>query len=871
MRKVLLAFTFLLASAVGAFGQSTTVSGTVTDAGSQAWTNGTYKFLFVPNPQYPTGPYTWTGGTLNFVISGSLDGSGNYSVSVPSSSAITPVGSKWILQVTPNATSPSFSTAATTITGGTQTLNATPPAILIPWSLPPGPAISAYADGEIGGTLVPGSEYFNTTSLVTRVWNGSAWTNQGAGAGGGSVGNNGDIQFSNGAGAFQNANGILAGTSAFIHPNGSLSLVGINSVTLAATSATSNAQIGVGSGGVALNSVGGIVASEGAALTYTSDTGDISDTSTLGNINLTASGGTITEIAAGTVRESPIIEDVVGSASAVTPGSVTQRVVTTTTDTILNTDRNNRVAYNSTSAVAVTLPQAASSGFDGGFNSRLSNQNAGTVTVTPTTSTINGNATLVLQEGQDCFITPSSTGTNWAADCNEPQITAGSGISLTRGVHSLTITNAGSTGTVTNIATTSPITGGPITTTGTIACGTCTTNAAALTSNALVIGGGGQAVSALGSLGTTTTVLHGNAAGAPTFGAVNLATDVTGQLPIGSVGSAGLSGTSPITISAAGAIACSTCNTSAATVTSVSFTGGLISVATPTTTPAFTVAGTSGGIPYFSSTSTWASSAALTANILVKGGGAGAAPSNSGITDNGTTVSTSELATLSGTGAASTSPFLLNGTMFTGGSGTTTFPYAFINQGASNPSSWSTSGTMFGLNGPSGFAGNFVDFHLNGGTSIFLVNTSGTVTTTGTINLGASSGLVFTGRSELVSGANGTLTAHNNTGGGNMLQSDGFQSIGTKFTASGCSNGTTLGGATVGSFLTGVSAGCSVTITMGDTMTATTGWSCWATDGTTATGNPISQTGAASTTTATLTLPAGNVSGDLIRFGCLAY
>jgi hypothetical protein len=41
------------------------------------------------------------------------------------------------------------------------------------------------------------------------------------------------------------------------------------------------------------------------------------------------------------------------------------------------------------------------------------------------------------------------------------------------------------------------------------------------------------------------------------------------------------------------------------TVTSVSFTGGLISVATATTTPAFTVAGTSGGIPYFSSTSTW--------------------------------------------------------------------------------------------------------------------------------------------------------------------------------------------------------------------------------------------------------------------------
>ena len=62
------------------------------------------------------------------------------------------------------------------------------------------------------------------------------------------------------------------------------------------------------------------------------------------------------------------------------------------------------------------------------------------------------------------------------------------------------------------------------------------------------------------------------------------------------------------------------------TVSSVSFTGGLISVATPTTTPALTVAGTSGGIVYFSSASTWASSAVLTANALMIGGGAGAAP-----------------------------------------------------------------------------------------------------------------------------------------------------------------------------------------------------------------------------------------------------
>jgi hypothetical protein len=68
------------------------------------------------------------------------------------------------------------------------------------------------------------------------------------------------------------------------------------------------------------------------------------------------------------------------------------------------------------------------------------------------------------------------------------------------------------------------------------------------------------------------------------------------------------------------------------TVTSVaqSFTGGIVSVGgSPITTSgtlALTVAGTSGGVPYFSSGTTWASSAVLAANALVVGGGAGAAP-----------------------------------------------------------------------------------------------------------------------------------------------------------------------------------------------------------------------------------------------------
>ncbi|MBI3231850.1 MAG: hypothetical protein HYZ51_02090, partial [Candidatus Doudnabacteria bacterium] len=53
-----------------------------------------------------------------------------------------------------------------------------------------------------------------------------------------------------------------------------------------------------------------------------------------------------------------------------------------------------------------------------------------------------------------------------------------------------------------------------------------------LTANALVLGGGaGATPTVVGSLGTTTTLLHGNAAGAPSFSAVVLTADVSGILP----------------------------------------------------------------------------------------------------------------------------------------------------------------------------------------------------------------------------------------------------------------------------------------------------------------------------------------------------
>jgi len=65
-------------------------------------------------------------------------------------------------------------------------------------------------------------------------------------------------------------------------------------------------------------------------------------------------------------------------------------------------------------------------------------------------------------------------------------------------------------------------------------------------------------------------------------------------------------------------------DTNPGTVTSVGWTGGIVSVANPTSTPAFTVAGTQGGVPYFSSSSAWASSAAGTAGQVLTSNGSSA-------------------------------------------------------------------------------------------------------------------------------------------------------------------------------------------------------------------------------------------------------
>jgi hypothetical protein len=66
-------------------------------------------------------------------------------------------------------------------------------------------------------------------------------------------------------------------------------------------------------------------------------------------------------------------------------------------------------------------------------------------------------------------------------------------------------------------------------------------------------------------------------------------------------------------------------------------------------------------------------------------------------------------------GAASQAGLTVSGAPYTGGTGTTNFPQLYVNtSGSTGPSTFSTSGTMFGINAPSGFSGNLVDTFVNG-------------------------------------------------------------------------------------------------------------------------------------------------------------
>jgi hypothetical protein len=106
--------------------------------------------------------------------------------------------------------------------------------------------------------------------------------------------------------------------------------------------------------------------------------------------------GTVTSVDAGCgTATSPAPITTSGTVLAEIP----LRTETGTTDTVLSTDCGGLINYTNAGAKAITLPQAGTAGFAAKSFFQFCNQNTGTATITPTTSTIGGAATYPLTAG----------------------------------------------------------------------------------------------------------------------------------------------------------------------------------------------------------------------------------------------------------------------------------------------------------------------------------------------------------------------------------------------------------------------------------------------------------------------------------------
>lgn len=96
------------------------------------------------------------------------------------------------------------------------------------------------------------------------------------------------------------------------------------------------------------------------------------------------------------------------------PAFATVNAQTGTTYTFVNTDCDPTlrtvVTFSNAAAVAVTLPQAGASGNFAACTIKVVNLGVGIVTITPTTSTINGTSTLVVPSKSSAVISNDSTG-----------------------------------------------------------------------------------------------------------------------------------------------------------------------------------------------------------------------------------------------------------------------------------------------------------------------------------------------------------------------------------------------------------------------------------------------------------------------------
>ena len=189
--------------------------------------------------------------------------------------------------------------------------------------------------------------------------------------------------------------------------------------------------------------------------------------------------------------------------------------------------------------------------------------------------------------------------------------------------------------------------------------------------------------------------------------------------------------------------------------------------------------------------------------------------------------------------AASTPVMAFTGSLYTGGTGTTTTPLLMMQASSTTADSgWPTAGSYIGINSPSGFTGNFLSFDMNN-THEFNVGSGGSVSASSLCYTGSCNAskinLASSGTTISTSTASDVALIINNSNAsptGNLLNA---QATGTTVFAvdingtlhtSGTTPAASVGtptGTNTGGFISGLSAATAVTITF-----ANSGWTTWA-------------------------------------------
>jgi hypothetical protein len=112
---------------------------------------------------------------------------------------------------------------------------------------------------------------------------------------------------------------------------------------------------------------------------------------------------------------------------------------TGTSYSIQASDTGKLITFNNAAATAVSLPQAGTTGFASGYSFDVQNLGTGTVTITPSTSTINGATTLAIVQNSGCTVT--SDGSNYQISACTAASSGGGGSgafgSLTSGTNTI--------------------------------------------------------------------------------------------------------------------------------------------------------------------------------------------------------------------------------------------------------------------------------------------------------------------------------------------------------------------------------------------------------------------------------------------------